>query len=201
MTLFPMFLKMKGRPCLVVGAGTVAEAKIRSLMFAGASIQVVAPRAAPAVIDWAQSGQVRWEARTFVPADLEGMFLVIAAASSLDVNDLVFCEAQRRGVLCNVVDNPERCDFYYPAVVRRGSLQIAVSTGGRSPALAERLRRELEHQFGPEYAGWVESLGRDRKEILARTTDREYRRRVLRKQAGQEAFEAFRNSLASAGED
>jgi precorrin-2 dehydrogenase/sirohydrochlorin ferrochelatase len=120
------------------------------------------------------------------------MFLVIAATSSVEVNDLVFREARRRGVLCNVVDDPARCDFYYPAVVRRGSLQIAVSTGGQSPALAQRLRRELENQFGPEYADWVEYLGQERRGLLARSTHSEYRRRLLHKQAGRKAFEAFR---------
>jgi precorrin-2 dehydrogenase/sirohydrochlorin ferrochelatase len=194
-SLFPIFLKMTGRACLVVGAGSVGEAKIRSLILTGASVQVVAPRATPAVVEWADSGRIRWEARTFVPTHLDGMFLVIAATSSVEVNDLVFREARRRGVLSNVVDDPVRCDFYYPAVVRRGSLQIAVSTGGQSPALAQRLRRELENQFAPEYADWVEHLGQERKELLARVTHPEYRRRLLHQQAGHEAFEAFRRKL------
>jgi len=191
-SLFPIFLKLTGRACLVVGAGSVVEAKIRSLMLTCALVHVVAPRATPAVVEWAGSGSIRWDARTFAPTDLEGMFLVIAATSSVEVNDLVFREARRRGVLCNVVDDPARCDFYYPAVVRRGSLQIAVSTGGQSPALAQRLRRELENQFGPEYADWVEYLGQERRGLLARSTHSEYRRRLLHKQAGRKAFEAFR---------
>jgi precorrin-2 dehydrogenase / sirohydrochlorin ferrochelatase len=191
-SLFPIFLKMAGRACLVVGAGSVGEDKIRSLILTGARVQVVAPRATPAVLGWVGAGRLRWEARTFVPTDLEGMFLVIAATSSVDVNDRVFGEARRRGVLCNVVDDPERCDFYYPAVVRRGKLQIAVSTSGQSPALAQRLRRELENQFGPDYTGWVDHLGKQRKQLLARTTHPEYRRRLLHEQAGREAFEAFR---------
>ena len=199
MSLFPVFLKMTGRACLVVGAGSVGEAKIRSLMLTGARVHVVAPHATPAVVEWARSGRIRWEARTFAVPDLKGMFLVIAATSSVEVNDLVFREAQRRGVLCNVVDDPERCDFYYPAVVRRGSLQIAVSTGGQSPALAQRLRLELENQFGPEYADWVEHLGQKRRELLARETTPAYRRRLLHEQAGQDAFEAFRRRLVKKG--
>lgn len=199
--LFPMFLKLKGRACLVVGAGSVGEAKIRSLMLTGASVHVVAPGTTPVVAEWAGSGRILWEARTFVVTDLEGIFLVIAATSSVEVNDLVFREAQRRGVLCNVVDDPERCDFYYPAVVRRGNLQIAVSTGGQSPALAQRLRRELENQFGHEYADWIEYLGQKRRELLARATHPEYRLRLLHEQAGREAFEAFRSRLVSAGQD
>ena len=201
MSLFPIFLKMTGRACLVVGAGSVGEAKIRSLILTDASVRVVAPHATPAVVEWADSGRIRWTPRTLVSTDLDGMFLVIAATSSVEVNDLVSREARRRGALCNVVDDPVRCDFYYPAVVRRGSLQIAVSTGGRSPALAQRLRREIENQFAPEYADWVEHLGQKRKEALARAANSEDRRRLLHQQAGHEAFEAFRRGLVKSGED
>ncbi len=165
--LFPMFLKLEGRPCLVVGAGTVAEGKIGSLLLAGATVRVVAPQANVAVQEWARTGVMRWESREFCLLDLDGVFLVIAATSSNEVNGSVFREAQRRNVLCNVVDDPEHCDFYYPAVVRRGQLQIAISTAGESPALAQKLRRELESQYGPEYEGWVEQLGKRRLHELA----------------------------------
>jgi precorrin-2 dehydrogenase / sirohydrochlorin ferrochelatase len=190
-----MFLKLTGRPCLVVGAGSVGEGKIRSLLPTGARLRVVGHHATPAVTHWAESGRITWDARAFTPEDLEGVFLVIAATSLVEVNDIVFREAQRRGVLCNVVDDPARCDFYYPAVVRRGSLQIAISTEGRSPALAQRLRRELESQFGPDYARWVEHLGAERKQLLAREMDYEPRRSLLHEQAGQAAFERFAHGL------
>ena len=113
---------------------------------------------------------VHWEGRVarlpFRPAELESVFLVVAATSDPQVNDLVFREAQSRGILCNVVDDPERCDFYYPAVLRRGQLQIAISTGGSSPALAQRLRHELEQQFAPGYGEWLEELGEARCRLL-----------------------------------
>jgi precorrin-2 dehydrogenase / sirohydrochlorin ferrochelatase len=194
-SLFPIFLKLTGRDCLVVGGGAVGEGKIRSLLPTGARVRVVAYDATPTVVSWAESGLITWEARGFIAADLEGVFLVIAAASSAEVNDLVFREAQRRGVLCNAVDDPARCDFYYPAVVRRGSLQIAISTEGQSPALAQRLRRELEDQFGPEYAGWVKHLGDERKQLLAQEMDYEYRRSLLHGQARRAAFEHFVRGL------
>ena len=124
MSLFPMFLKLTGRACLVVGAGSVGEAKIRTLLSTGALLRVVAPRATPGVREWVESGRIAWEARGFVPADLEGMFLVIAATSSVEVNDRVFREAQQRGVLCNVVDDPARCDFYYPALFNVGACRL-----------------------------------------------------------------------------
>jgi precorrin-2 dehydrogenase/sirohydrochlorin ferrochelatase len=192
-----MFLKLEGRPCLVVGAGTVAEGKIGSLLLAGATVRVVAPQANAAVLEWARTGVIRWEAREFSPLDLDNVFLVIAATSSNEVNESVFREAQRRDVLCNVVDHPQHCDFYYPAVVRRGQLQIAISTAGESPALAQRLRRELEIQFGPEYESWVEQLGKARSELFARDINPEERRRRLHELASQPPLAA---GLISKGE-
>src|SRR5438445_395897 len=141
-----MFLKLEGRPCLVVGAGTVAEGKIGSLLLAGATVRVVAPQADVAVQEWARTGVMRWESREFCLLDLDGVFLVIAATSSNEVNGSVFREAQRRNVLCNVVDDPEHCDFYYPAVVRRGQLQIGISTAGESPAREQK----HSHKFLPQ---------------------------------------------------
>src|SRR5438876_10379142 len=192
-----MFLKLQGRPCLVVGAGTVAEGKIGSLLLAGATVRVVAPQAHAAVLEWARTGVIRWEAREFSPLDLDNVFLVIAATSSNEVNESVFREAQRRDVLCNVVDHPQHCDFYYPAVVRRGQLQIAISTAGESPALAQRLRRELEIQFGPEYESWVEQLGKRRRDLFARDINPEERHRQLHELASQRPVAA---ELISKGE-
>jgi precorrin-2 dehydrogenase / sirohydrochlorin ferrochelatase len=188
MTLFPMFMKLEGRSCLVVGAGTIGEPKISSLIAAGASIRVVAPHATAAVAEWAQTRAITWEARTFNGADLDGTFMVIAATNSRDVNAVIFHEARERNILCNVVDDPEYCDFYYPAVVRRGDLQLAISTNGQSPALAQRIRRELEIQFGPEYGEWLEELGRKRQQLFASKIDPDERRHLLHELAGHEAF-------------
>src|SRR5438105_14523325 len=197
MSLFPMFLKLEGRSCLVVGAGTVGEPKIRSLLDAGASVRVIAPRITTAVAGWVQAGTIAWEAREFNTSDFNGVFLVIAATSSREVNEAIFLEAQRRNILCNVVDDPEHCDFYYPAVVRRGQLQIAISTAGESPALAQKLRRELESQYGPEYEGWVEQLGKRRRELFARDINPEERHRQLHELASQRPVAA---ELISKGE-
>jgi precorrin-2 dehydrogenase/sirohydrochlorin ferrochelatase len=197
MTLFPMFLKLARRRCLVVGAGRIAEGKIASLLEAGARVRVVAPHATPAIAIWARNRRIIWIERTFEPADLDRAFLVIAATSSVKVHRLVFREARRRGVLCNAVDEPTRCDFYYPAVVRRGDLQIAVSTGGRSPALAQRLRRELEAQYGPEYAAWLDHLGRSRAALFTRAMNPEARRRLLHRDVTPEAFRRFLQQFES----
>jgi precorrin-2 dehydrogenase / sirohydrochlorin ferrochelatase len=188
MTLFPMFMKLEGRSCLVVGAGTIGEPKISSLIEAGASVRVVALHATAAVTAWAETGAITWEARAFNSTDLDGTFLVIAATNSRDLNAAIFHEAGQRNILCNVVDDPEYCDFYYPAVVRRGDFQIAISTNGQSPALAQRIRRELEIQFGPEYSEWLEQLGRTRQQLFASKIDPEQRRRLLHDLASREAF-------------
>jgi len=196
--LFPMFLKLAGRPCLVVGAGVIGESKIASLLEAEARVRVVAPKATEQVRAWTGAKRIDWLAREFEAEDLRGMFLVVAATSSTDVHERIFEEATRRGVLCNIVDVPPLCDFYYPAVVQRGALQIAVSTGGQSPALAQRLRKELEEQFGPEYAAWVVELGAKREELQAAKLDAEERKRILHEQASEESFKAFRRKWKEA---
>src|SRR5216683_731361 len=189
MTLFPMFLKLGGRSCLVVGAGAIGGPKIESLLTAGASVRVIAPRVTAAVAEWSRTGALVWEAREFHPADLDGVFLVIAATHSREANGTIFGEAQQRKILCNVVDDPEYCDFYYPAVVRRGDLQLAISTNGHSPALAQRIRRELEIQFGPEYGEWLAELVKIRQQLFASEMNPDERRRLLHELASRAAFE------------
>ena len=199
MNLFPIFLKLGGRPCLVVGGGAIAEGKIAGLLEAGAAITVVAPEVRDEVREWSRSTRITWIPRRFRPTDLERAFLVVAATSRLEVNDLVFREARRRGILCNVVDDPERCDFYYPAVLRRGRLQIAISTGGLSPALAQRLRRELELEFSLDYGNWLEELGETRRRLISSQADASQRRRRLHRLASQESFAKFARRRAAGG--
>lgn len=196
--LFPMFLKLEGRACLVVGAGQVGEPKIRSLVDCDARVHVVAPAASAAVVEAAQLGAITWTQKSFEIADLDGVFLVIAATSSVEVNHGIFLEAQRRGILCNVVDDPPHCDFFYGAVVRRGHFQIAVSTGGLSPALAQRLRRQLEDDFPPIYGHWLERLGRQRELLFQEVDDPEVRRRLIHASASRDAFAQFERDEFSA---
>jgi precorrin-2 dehydrogenase len=186
-----MFIKLAGRPCLVVGTGAVAESKIAGLLDAAAKVRVVAPEATEQVKSWAAAAQIEWLARSCEPSDLEGMFLVVAATSSHELHENLHAEARRRGVLCNVVDVPELCDFYYPAVAQRGALQIAVSTSGQSPALAQRLRKELEEQFGPEYEAWLQQLGEERAKLFAANMDPEERKRLLHDLASADALKSF----------
>ena len=196
-SLFPMFLKLEGRNCLVLGAGSVGEQKIRSLLDCGAKIRVVAPFASQTVQEWAKNGSLTWLQRSFEFSDLEGVFLVVAATSDVEVNHAIYREARAREILCNVVDDPPHCDFYYPAIVRRGQLQIAISTAGLSPALAQRIRKQLEEEFPPAYASWLEQLGSRREALFAAGGDPEERRQLLHRLATREAFTEFEPSHQS----
>ena len=189
-SLFPMFMKLAGKSCLVVGAGRVGAPKIAGLIDTGAHIQVVAIEAGSQVREWAAAEKIELELRAFTESDLDGKFLAVVATAETSLNEFIYREAQRRGVLCNVVDVPEYCDFFYPAVVRRGDLQIAISTGGQSPSLAQKIRQQLERQFGEGYAAWVEQLGETRRRILASDLDNETKSELLHSLASREAFEA-----------
>jgi len=185
MPLFPMFLKLQDRQCLVVGAGAIGEGKTQSLIEAGALVSVVAPRATERLQELAATSAITWLKRKFKPSDLEGKFLVIAATSSPSVNELVFRESRLRHVLCNAVDDPPHCDFFYGAVVRRGDLQIAISTNGKSPAFAQRLRELLEQQFGREFGEKVDKLGTAREKLFRSRTEPSLRKQLLHRMARQ----------------
>jgi precorrin-2 dehydrogenase / sirohydrochlorin ferrochelatase len=193
MPLFPAFLKIEGRRCLVVGAGPVAEEKIVGLLEARATVIVVAPKATERIQQLAASKKIKYQPRKFRPADLRDVFLAVAATSSPALHAKIFAEARRRRVLCNVVDDPEHCDFYYGSVVRRGSLQIAISTEGHSPALAQRLRKHLESEFGDEYAAWLEELGAIRKRLFAAKMPAQRRKELLHRLASEFSLKQFRH--------
>jgi siroheme synthase-like protein len=179
MSLLPIFVRLEERPVLVVGGGTVALAKIGSLLTTGAAITVVAPQAVADVRDLAGQGRLAWRPRPFQAADLDGIFLVIAATNNPAVNRTVHEHAAQRNILCNAVDDPPNCDFYFGSVVSRGNLQIAVSTSGDSPALAQRLRREIDEQLPGDLGPWLDELGALRREIRASAPPGANRNRLL----------------------
>ncbi|MGA9062458.1 MAG: siroheme synthase CysG [Terracidiphilus sp.] len=178
MSLLPIFLKLEGRQCLLVGAGTVALDKIGALLTAGARLRVVAPEARAEVRQLATEGKLEWIRRPFQPADLDGNFLVIAATDMPEVNASVYREAAARGVPCNSVDDIPNCDFFFGSVVSRGALQIAISTSGESPAVAQLLRREIDAQLPGDLGPWLAELGELRRGVL-RTHPRGEERRLL----------------------
>ena len=141
---YPVYLNLKGRRCVIVGGGTVAEGKISRLLDSGADICVVSPDATPGIRQFVADGAVRWEQRRYERGDLEGAFIAIAATNVREVNRSIFEEAEQRGVMLNAVDDPPNCSFIAPSIVQRGPVTLAISTGGVSPALARKLRESLQ---------------------------------------------------------
>jgi uroporphyrin-III C-methyltransferase len=193
MSLLPIFLKLDGRRGLLVGAGSVALDKIGSLLKTGLRLRVVAPEARSEVRQLAAEGKLEWVERRFEPSDLDGNVLVIAATNAPEVNAAVYRGAVERGILCNSVDDIPHCDFFFGSVVSRGSLQVAISTGGESPSVAQRLRREIDEQLPLDLGPWLENLGRLRREILA-THPRGEARKLLLHQLAQRQLCASPNS-------
>lgn len=186
MSLFPIFLKLTGRPCIVVGAGNLAESKIESLQMANARVTVIAPAASERIVAMAESGEVVWHQREYAAGDLAGQFLVVAATDNPAVNRAVFAEAEAAGILINAVDDPPFCDFYFPSVVRRGDLQIAISTSGESPALAQRLRKEINALLPLDTGDWLAEVGNLRREVLQMEPLNEARKELLHQLASRE---------------
>lgn len=193
---YPIFLNIAGETCLVVGGGEVAERKVCSLLECGARVKVVARRASPALRQLAAEGRIELKEADFNPSDLDllrpGKSLVFIATNIREVNREVFNEAAARGLAANTADDPELCDFLVPAVVRRGSLHIAISTEGKSPLLARRIREKLESEFGPEYAELVELLGDFRNVVLKSGLVRSDRRKAFLELVDSDLLELIR---------
>jgi len=199
MGLFPIFVKLQGRRVVVIGGGNIAAGKIPALLQAQARVQVMAPQINSQVSAWVEAGEIEWIKKEFAPDDLQNASLVIAATSIPDENAAVFQAAEDRGILCNAVDDIANCHFYYGSIVQRGDLQIAISTNGKSPALAQRLRKELERQYPPEYAAWLDSLGDAREKLRASSDPKENfeeNKAILHRFASSEMFSRFVRSQA-----
>lgn len=168
---YPAFVDIEDQPCLVVGGGGIAEEKAAALLDCGAEVTVVSPDLTEALQDRADRGEISWIARRYEPGDVRGFRLVISATDSTEANERVYGDAEAEGVMVNVVDVPALCRFIVPSIVRRGDLCIAVSTGGKSPALAKKIRGQLEGSFGTEYAVLLDLLGQYRPRMKARYPD------------------------------
>lgn len=156
---YPLFIYMEGKRALVVGAGKVAERKIATLREYGASVHVVAPDATPKIQEWAHAHLIQWTPRAYESGDISDAFLVFAATSSTQVNKQVFLDAEAHNCLCNVVDVPVLCNCIVPSLMRRGDLQIAVSSGGAAPTVAKHIRHTLEAQYPAYWEEYVRVLG------------------------------------------
>jgi precorrin-2 dehydrogenase/sirohydrochlorin ferrochelatase len=167
MRYYPLFLDISRRRCVVVGGGKVAERKIKRLLACGARVEVVGKILTPALAALKENGQIVHHETDYEEALIRGAFLVIGATDNNEVNGRISGDARALEILVNIVDEPARCDFILPSVVERGALSIAVSTGGKSPALAKKLRMELDALYGPEYAILLDIMGKLREQMIA----------------------------------
>jgi precorrin-2 dehydrogenase / sirohydrochlorin ferrochelatase len=179
MRYYPLFLNLNNRTCLVVGGGKVGARKARGLLSAGARVVVVSPQMDASLEVLRPHERLRLERRAYRPQDMEGVFLVFAATDDKAQNRRIQKDAGGRQTLCNIADRPELCDFILPAVVRQGDLALAITTAGKSPALAKRLRRQFADQLGPEYARLTELLGAIRRRLLSEGHDPEGHQQVF----------------------
>jgi len=160
-------MDVSGKRCVVVGSGNVAERKVKRLLACGARVEVVGKALTPILAAWKGEGRIVHREADYEESSLSGAFLVIGATNDETVNGRIAKDARTRGIPVNIVDNPARCDFILPSVFERGDLMIAVFTGGKSPALAKKLREELEESYGPEYAVLLDILGELREKVIA----------------------------------
>jgi len=179
MKYYPAFLDLRDRPCLVVGGGPVAERKAIVLFDAGADLSVVSPTLTPHLLELADKGKITYHPRNFNEHDLTGMFLAVAATDDDAVNDAVAHACRKAGILVNVATSPDESTFIVPSVVERGDLLIAISTCGDSPALARRVREELERTYGAEYGVFLEKMALLRRRLLQDMPNEEVRRKVF----------------------
>jgi len=171
MDYYPIYLNLENRLCVVIGGGRVAQGKVDGLLSAGAQVRVVAPALTAALEELARGQRIEHVARAYLPGDLAEAFLVISATDDPAVNQQVWSEANCHNVLVNVVDDTPHCNFIAPAILRQGDLSIAISTSGKAPALAVRLRDQIARLIGPEHARFLALAGSLRERLAAQTPD------------------------------
>lgn len=192
MRYYPINLDLAGRRVLVIGGGVIAEGKARQLVEAGAAVRIVSPTLTEALSILAEQGTITWRQGIFDESDLNDLWLVISATDDQAVNEFVAKLATERKLLCNVVDQTALCNFITPALVTRGDIQIAVSSGGGSPSVAQRVKREIGELIGEEYGELLEIAAEMRAEAKRRIPDFEQRRIVLHAFAESEAIKLLR---------
>ncbi len=179
MGYYPIGLDISGKRCLVIGGGEVGERKAERLLEFGARVAVVSRELTPTLARLRKNGVIEHIPEDYERKHLNGAFLVIGATDNRDVNDTIFRDARERGVLANIVDDPERCDFVLPALCKQGELIITVATGGKSPALAKKLRKDLEQLYGPEYEVLLKIMGQIRGRIIERGESPDENRKIF----------------------
>lgn len=192
MVYYPVYLDIRGRRCIVIGGGRVAESKVQSLLEAKVQVTIVSPHLSPPLKHLAETNRIAYVARSYQRGDLTGAFLAVSAVNNRAVNEQVWQEAVEREIMVNVVDDLLHCNFITPAIVRRGDLTIAISTGGKAPALAARLRQQLEVAIGDEYIRFLELVGGMRPYVAARHPSFEQRKERWYRLIDSDVFDLLR---------
>ena len=177
-TYYPIYLELHDQPCIVIGGGKIAEGKVDGLLAAGAQVTIVSPDLTSHLQMLVEQNKVAYIARTYQHGDLDGNFMVICATDQNEINHQVWQEASANRQLINVVDDTPRCNFIAPAILRKGDLNIAISTGGKAPALAVRLKERLQKELGPQYERFLELSGQLREPLARHIPDFETRKKL-----------------------
>ena len=192
MRYYPIHLDVKDRNCLVVGGGSVGTRKVATLLTCGANVTVISPQLSEELQQLAQAGSIALKKRSYRTADLNDMFLVIGATDDETLNHQISTDAEKRNILCNIADRPDVCNFILPSIVHRGDLVITISTSGKSPALAKKLRKTLEDQFGDEYIHFLTLMGNIRKKLLSQSHQPEAHKHLFNKLIDKGLLEMMR---------
>jgi precorrin-2 dehydrogenase / sirohydrochlorin ferrochelatase len=175
-TYYPVYIQLRDQPCTVIGGGKIAEGKVEGLLAVQARVTVIAPELTPHLQQLAEQKQVTYISRKYQPGDLTGAFMVICATDQAEINHQVWQEATTNHQLVNVVDDTPRCNFIAPSILRKGDLTIAISTSGKAPALAVRLKERFQREIGPEYERFLELAGELREPLAKHIPDFETRK-------------------------
>jgi len=193
MRYYPIYLDIKNRNCLVVGGGSVGTRKVLTLLACGANVTVVSLAATEKLHQLSNNGEIKLEERPFQTTDLDDRFLVIGCTDNQDLNVNIHAEAERHGLLCNIADRPKVCNFILPSIVNRGDLIVAISTSGKSPAFAKKLRKHLEKEFGNEYAKFLNLMGAIRQKLLNQDNESEAHKHLFEKLIEKDLVQMLKN--------
>ena len=200
-TYYPVYIELRDQPCVVIGGGKIAEAKVDGLLAAQAKVTVISPNLTAYLRKLAEQEQMTYLSRSYQPGDLIGAFLVICATDQPEINHQVWQEATANRQLVNVVDDTPRCNFIAPSILRKGDLTIAISTGGKAPALAVRLKERLQRELGPEYERFLQLAGQLRAQLARHVPDFDRRKELWYELVDSEILEVLaRGDEASARE-
>ncbi|MBC8200005.1 MAG: bifunctional precorrin-2 dehydrogenase/sirohydrochlorin ferrochelatase [Desulfobacteraceae bacterium] len=194
MRYYPVNLDVLNRKCLVVGGGSVGTRKVITLLDCGAKVTLVSPDATKKLLELAGNGSITWEKRSYLVSDLDTMFLVIGATNDEELNRQISTDAEKINLLCNIADRPDVCNFILPSIVNRGDLVISISTSGKSPAFAKTLRKELEKQFGVEYAEFLRLMGAIRKKLLSEKHEPGAHKHIFERLISSDLVEMIKNN-------